>query len=117
MIIESAKALITFTDPNEPLSIYGRWDLGYGDTPFPKTIPEGSVDAKAVSASMISYVSNLKGILDLKSPNRSFWMKFGTPVIKGKPFIWSRSRWKGQKLRDVPDSVDGKYELLHTYIR
>jgi len=115
--IESAKALITFTDPNEPLSIYGRWDLGYGDTPFPKTIPEGSVDAKAVSASMISYVSNLKGILDLKSPNRSFWMKFGTPVIKGEPFIWSRSRWKGQKLRDVPDSVDGKYELLHTYIR
>ena len=115
--IESAKALITFTDPNEPLSIYGRWDLGYGDTPFPKTIPEGAIDAKAVSASMISYVSNLKGILDLKSPNRSFWMKFGTPVIKGEPFIWSRSRWKGQKLRDVPDSVDGKYELLHTYIR
>jgi len=115
--IESAKALITFTDPDEPLSIYGRWDLGYGDTPFPQTIPEGAIDAKAVSASMISYVSDLKGILDLKSPNRSFWMKFGTPVIKGKPFIWSESQWKGQKLRGVPDSVSGKYNLLHTHIR
>jgi hypothetical protein len=114
---ESAKALITYTAPDEPLSIYGRWDLGYGDTPYPQTIPDGAVDAKAASASMTSYVSGLAGILDLESPNRCFWMKFGTPVINGKPFIWSESQWKEQKLRDVPDSVDGEYNLLHSYIR
>jgi ABC-type branched-subunit amino acid transport system substrate-binding protein len=115
--IESAKALIAYTEPDEPLSIYGRWDLGYGDTPTPKTVPDGSLDAKAVSASMTSYVSGLNGTLDLESPNHCFWMKFGTPVINGKPFIWSESQWKGQKLRDVPDSVDGEWNLLHTYIK
>jgi hypothetical protein len=115
--IESAKALITYTCPVEPLSIYGRWDLGYGTTTTPQTIPDGAADAKAVSASMASYVSDLNGILDLKSQNRSFWMKFGTPVIKGKPFIWSESQWRGQKLRDVPDVVDGDFHLLNLYIK
>jgi hypothetical protein len=115
--IESAKALITYTCPVEPLSIYGRWDLGYGTTTTPQTIPDGAADAKAASASMTSYVSGVNGILDLKSANRSFWMKFGTPVIKGKPFIWSESQWRGQKLRDVPDVVEGDFHLLHLYIR
>jgi len=115
--IESAKSLITFTDPVNPLSIYGRWDLGYGETPSPKTVPDGSIDAKAVSASMTDYVRNLKGVYDPDSPNKAFWMKYGTPVVKGKPFIWSKSSWKGQKLRDVPDVVEGPYTLLSTYIR
>jgi hypothetical protein len=35
----------------------------------------------------------------------SFWMKYGTPVFIGKPFIWSESQWKNQKLRDVPNVV------------
>lgn len=115
--IESAKALITYTCPVEPLSIYGRWDLGYGTTTTPQTIPDGAADAKAASASMTSYVSGVNGIIDLKSPNRSFWMKFGTPVIKGKPFIWSESQWRWQKLRDVPDVVGGDFHLLHLYIK
>jgi hypothetical protein len=115
--IESAKALITYTDPANPLSIYGRWDLGYGETPAPKTVPDGSIDAKAVSASMTAYARDLRGIYDPYSPNRSFWMKYGTPAVNGKPFIWSESAWKGQKLRDVPDVVDGPYSLLHAYIR
>lgn len=115
--IESAKSLITYTDPENPLSIYGRWDLGYGETPTPKTVPDGSIDAKAASASMIAYVSNLKGILDLDSNKKAFWMKFGTPYVNGKPFIWSESQWNGQKLRGVPDRVDGDYVLLNTYIR
>jgi hypothetical protein len=115
--IESAKALITYTDPANPLSIYGRWDLGYGDTPYPKTVPDGSLDAKASSASMISFVMNLEGVLDLNSPYKSFWMKFGTAYVNGTPFIWSASQWKGQKLRDVPDRLDGQYHLLNLYIR
>ncbi|MBI4280371.1 MAG: hypothetical protein HY660_18105 [Armatimonadetes bacterium] len=115
--IESAKALITYTDPKEPLSIYGRWDLGFGTTNTPKKVPEGSVDAKAVSTSMLAYTRNLKGVLDTQSPNRIFWMKFGTPVFNGKPFVWSQSPWKGQKLRGVPDVVDGRWTLLNAYVR
>lgn len=115
--IESAKALITYIDPQNPLSIYGRWDLGYGDTPFPKTIPDGSVDAKAASASMVREACSLEGVLDLESPVKSYWMKFGTPYVNGKPFIWSESQWKDQKLRDVPDVVDGQWELLDANIR
>ncbi|MEW5717388.1 MAG: hypothetical protein AB1817_02055 [Chloroflexota bacterium] len=115
--IESAKALVTYTDPKNPLSIFGRWDLGYGETPAPKTVPDGSVDAKAISLSMIKDVFNLKGVLDPSSPVKAFWMKFGTPYINGKPFIWSESQWKGQKLRGVPDRVDGEWTLLNAYIR
>lgn len=115
--IEAAKALITYTDPLNPLSIYGRWDLGRGMTPSPKTIPDGSIDAKAVSASMVRAAMNLEGVLDTGSSLKSFWMKFGTPLVDGKPFIWSESPWKGWKLRAVPDRVDGEYVLLNAYIR
>ncbi len=115
--IESAKALITYIDPNNPLSIYGRWDLGYGETPAPKTIPDGAADAKAISISMIKDTFNLKGVLDPTSPVKAFWMKFGTPSVNGKPFIWSESQWKGTKLRNVPDRVDGDWTFLNSYIR
>jgi hypothetical protein len=115
--IESAKALITYTDPANPLSIYGRWDLGYGETPKPKTVPDGSIDAKSVSVSMIKYVYDLEGMLDTSSSVKAFWMKFGTPYISGKPFIWSQSQWNGWKLRFVPDRLDGDYTLLIIYLK
>lgn len=116
--IEDAKALITYVDdPTNPLSIYGRWDLGYGDTPRPKTIPEGSIDAKVTSANSTAFVPNLKGELDLNSPYQAFWAKYGTPHINGKPFIWSESIWSNQKLRDVPNVVDGNFQLLNLRVR
>lgn len=115
--VESAKRLITYTDPTNPLSIYGRWDLGYGITPRPKTIPEGSIEAKVTAASMVNYVFGLQGELDLNSPNKSFWMKWGTTRVDGKPFIWSQSQWSNQVLRDVPDVLDGSYQLLNLRIR
>ena len=114
--IEIAKDLITFTDPSNPLSIYGRWDLGYGWTTTPQTVPDGSIDAKAVAASTLSNILDLKGVLNIDSKNRAFWMKFGTPFVNGKPFIWSESQWSEQKLRDVPDVVDGDYHFLRTHI-
>ncbi len=114
--IEIAKDLITFTDPFNPLSIYGRWDLGYGWTTTPKTVPEGAVDAKAMTASMLSDLSNLKGVLNIDSENTSFWMKYGTPVVNGRPFIWSESQWHAQKLRDIPDVMTGDYHLLKIHI-
>jgi hypothetical protein len=115
--VESAKRLITYTDPTNPLSIYGRWDLGYGITPRPKTIPEGSIEAKVTAASMVNYVFGLQGEFDMNSPNKAFWMKWGTTEVNGKPFIWSQSQWASQVLRDVPDVLTGQYQLLNLRIR
>ena len=115
--IETARALITYTAPGEPLSIYGRWDLGFGTTPKPKTIPEGSIDAKAMTASMTRYVRGLRGVFDVNAGKQAFWMKYGTPVFNGKPFIWSESRWKNQKLRGVPNVVSGDWVPIRAYIR
>jgi hypothetical protein len=70
--VETARALITYTAPNEPLSIYGRWDLGFGTTPRPKSIPDGAIDAKAMTASMTRYVRNLRGRLDMNRPRQFF---------------------------------------------
>jgi hypothetical protein len=56
-------------------------------------------------------------VLDTSSPVKTFWMKFGTPYVDGRPFIWSASQWKGQTLRDVPDVVDGSWTLLNAYLR
>ena len=44
--LQIAKNVITYTDPTNPLSIFGRWDLGYGVTDYPKQIPDGALDAK-----------------------------------------------------------------------
>lgn len=115
--VQSAKALITYTDPANPLSIYGRWDLGYGITPAPKTVPDGSCDAKVVTASQVRRSFKLTGVLDKDAGTTAFWMKYGTPEVNGEPFIWSRSQWAGQKLRFVPDRVAGGWQLLHLHIR
>jgi len=115
--VESAKALITYTDPANPLSIYGRWDLGYGLTPAPKTVPDGSCDAKVVTASQVRQAFKLKGVLDRGAGTTAFWMKYGTAEINGEPFVWSTSQWAGQKLRFVPDRVAGDWQFLHLHLR
>ena len=115
--VEQAKAVITYTDPGNPLSIFGRWDLGYGQTPNPKQIPDGSVDAKATSTQMVRDFMALSGTLDVTSGATGFWMLFGTAKVGGLPFIWSQSSWSWQKLRDVPDRVDGEYTLMPLYLR
>lgn len=115
--IESAKDLVTYTDTGNPLSIYGRWDLGYGMTPTPKTVPDGSVDAKAIAASQVGYLSQLQGKIDETGSHPAFWMRFGTPHIANQPFIWSKSQWKDQVLRLVPDKVDGNWQLLTMHIK
>lgn len=115
--IETAKDLITYTDPKNPLSLYGRWDLGYGETPSPKTIPDGSIDAKVASSNDALRAMKLKGELDTQSENKGFWMRYGTPHVNDSPFIWSESEWSSQKLRDVPDRVDGSFNLMNIYIK
>lgn len=115
--VSDAKAVITYTDPANPLSINGRWDLGYGKTDFPKQIPDGTIDAKVGSTAMVRAFMQLKGELDLRSKATGFWMKYGTAKINGSPFIWSQSSWKWQKLRAVPDRVDGEFTLIPLYLK
>ena len=128
--MESNKNLITYTDDKEPLSIYGRWDLGYGTTEFKfringklvfRTRPDGSNDAKAFSANAVKEVlSNLSYKPNKDSKKTSFWMKYGTTKIQGMPFIWSQSRFKefkGTFEEDfVPDALDGKWNLVKLYM-
>jgi hypothetical protein len=115
--VETAKTVITYTDPANPLSIFGRWDLGYGETSYPKQIPDGSVDSKVGSTSMVRSFMGLSGILDIWSSTNGFWMLYGTPYVNGTPFIWSQSSWKWQTLRDVPDRIDGRFTLIPLYLR
>lgn len=115
--VERAKRVITYTDPNNPLSIFGRWDLGYGETDYPKQIPDGSLDAKVGSTEMARAFMDLSGELDVSSRETGFWMLFGTPRIEGKPFIWSESPWAWQPLRDVPDRLDGRFTLIPLHLR
>lgn len=115
--VEAAKGVITYTDPANPLSIFGRWDLGYGETPYPKQIPDGSIDAKVGTTSMVREFMNLSGVLDTSAASSGFWMLYGTPTVDGKPFIWSQSLWSTQKRRDVPDRVDGTFTLMPLYLR
>lgn len=116
--LEDAKQAITHVDdPANPLSIFGRWDLGYGVSPYPKQIPDGSIDAKVASTSMALAFMKLSGTFDASSPATGAYMLYGTSRILGKPFTWSRSSWYWQKLRDVPDTLEGVFTLMPLYMR
>jgi hypothetical protein len=115
--VESAKELITYTDSANPLSLFGRWDLGYGETPCPKQIPDGSIDSKVVSSSMVREFMNLTGHLDTSSSAKGFWMLYGTAKVKGSAFTWSKSSWSWAKLRDVPDCLDGLFTLIPLHLK
>ncbi len=115
--MESTRNLITYVGKDkegkeEPLSIFGRWDLGYGTTEYPKTIADGAVDAKAYSVKKVKeLLEGLKFQPNGDSLKSSFWMRFGTPEINGKPFIWTESKWK--EFRDqfsfVPNKLEGAW--------
>ena len=83
--LETAKSVITYTDPLNPLSIFGRWDLGYGETDYPKQIPDGSIDSKVASTAMVRAFKGLSGILDTAAPTTGFWMLYGTPPGERRP--------------------------------
>lgn len=119
--MESAKDLITYTEDREPLSIYGRWDLGYGTTEMHRTRPDGSVDAKAFSRNLIKEtLANLSKKPSIKGEKTSFWMKFGTAHVRQLPFIWSKSQFADMKLpesRDfVPDALDGRWNRVKMFM-
>ncbi len=115
--VQGAQEVITYTDPANPLSLFGRWDLGYGKTPSPKQVPDGSVDAKVATVDMARAFMKLHGDFDRSSTAKGFYMLYGTPRVNGKPFIWSQSSWSWQKLRDVPDILDGTFALMPLYMK
>lgn len=119
--IESAKALVTYNESLEPISIAGRWDKNYGTSEFLRYQPHGSIDAKAFSTSMIR---DVLGSLS-KKPSKdgkktSFWMKFGSPYIDGTPFIWSESIWakfkQPEEVDCIPDAIDGNWNLVKMFM-
>lgn len=119
--IESAKALITYTEEREPLSIYGRWDLGYGTTEMPRIRPDGSVDAKAFSTDLIKEtLANLSRKPSIDGTKTSFWMKFGTAHVRHLPFIWSESQFADMKQPEeidcVPDALDGRWNRVKMFM-
>ena len=119
--IETAKDLITYTEDREPLSIYGRWDLGYGTTELPRIRPDGSVDAKACSIEMIKDVlANLSRKPSINGTKTSFWMKFGTASINQLPVIWSKSAFNQFKQPEevdyVPDALDGRFNRVKMFM-
>ena len=120
--IETAKDLITYTEDREPLSVCGRWDLGYGTTEMARMRPDGSVDAKAGSAELIRQtLKNLSRVPDINGTKTSFWMKFGTAHVQQLPFIWSQSPWASMKQDEsvdfVPDALDGRWNLVKMFMK
>ncbi|MDO5396190.1 MAG: hypothetical protein Q4F07_09560 [Bacteroidales bacterium] len=120
--IDSAKDLITYTEDREPLSVYGRWDLGYGTTEMPRTRPDGSVDAKAFSTDLIKEtLKDLSRKPDINGTKTSFWMKFGTAHVRHLPFIWSQSQFADMKQDEsvdyVPDALDGKFNRVKMFMK
>lgn len=119
--IETAKDLITYTEDREPLSIYGRWDLGYGTTEMPRVRPDGSVDAKAFSTELIKEtLANMSRKPSITGDKRSFWMKFGTAHVQQMPFIWSASQFADMKMPEdqdcVPDALDGRWNRVKMFM-
>ena len=119
--IDTAKALITYNESLEPISIAGRWDLNMGTSEFLRYQPHGSIDAKVFGTEEIKAV--LAGLTlkpSINGTRTSFWMKFGSPYIDGAPFIWSRSRWARVKLPEevdcIPDAIDGAWNKVKMFM-
>ncbi len=119
--VETAKDLITYTEDREPLSIYGRWDLGYGTTEMPRIRPDGSVDAKACTTELIrETLASLSRKPSITGDKRSFWMKYGTAHVQQTPFIWSASQFADMKMPEeqdcVPDALDGRWNRVKMFM-
>lgn len=119
--MESAKALITYNESLEPISIAGRWDKGFGTSEFIRYQPHGSIDAKTFGTAEIKEVlANLSKKPSINGTKTSFWMKFGSPYIDGTPFIWSESRWaqfkQPQEVDCIPDAIDGRWNRVKMFM-
>lgn len=119
--IETAKALVTYNESLEPISIAGRWDKNYGTSEFMRYQPHGSIDAKTFGTAQIREVlANLSMKPSKDGQKTSFWMKFGSPYIDGTPFIWSQSIWarfkQPEEVDGIPDAIDGRWNKVKMFM-
>ncbi len=119
--MEGAKALVTYNESLEPISIAGRWDKNYGTSEFLRYQPHGSIDAKAFSTNEIKKVLASLSFKPSKDGKKtSFWMKFGSPYIDGSPFVWSDSIWakfkQPEEVDCIPDAIDGNWNLVKMFM-
>lgn len=119
--MEDAKALITYNESLEPISIAGRWDKNYGTSEFIRYQPHGSIDAKAFGTAEIREVlANLSMKPSINGQKTSFWMKFGSPYLDGTPFIWSDSIWaqfkQPEEVDCIPDAIDGRWNKVKMFM-
>ncbi len=119
--MESAKALITYNESLEPISIAGRWDKNYGTSEMLRYQPHGSIDAKAFGTEEIKEVlANLSMKPSKTGEKTSFWMKFGSPYIDGSPFSWSGSVWakfkQPEEVDCIPDVIDGRWNRVKMFM-
>ncbi len=119
--MDGAKALVTYNESLEPISIAGRWDKNYGTSEFLRYQPHGSIDAKAFSTNDIKKVlASLSMKPSINGSKTSFWMKFGSAYLDGTPFIWSQSIWAKYKQPEdvdcIPDAIDGNWNLVKLFM-
>ncbi|MDE6410459.1 MAG: hypothetical protein K2K81_09520 [Muribaculaceae bacterium] len=119
--MDGAKALITYNESLEPISIAGRWDKNYGTSEFLRYQPHGSIDAKTFSTAEIRKVlASLSKKPSKEGTKTSFWMKFGSPYLDGTPFIWSQSIWakfkQPEEVDCIPDAIDGNWNLVKMFM-
>ena len=120
--IESAKALVTYNESLEPISIAGRWDLNYGTSEFLRYQPHGAIDAKTFGTAEIREVlASLSKEPDINGEKTSFWMKYGSPYIDGAPFVWSNSKWaefkQPEEVDGIPDAIDGRWNRVKMFMK
>ena len=120
--IDTAKALITYNESLEPISIAGRWDKNYGTSEFLRYQPHGAIDAKVFGTAEIREVlANLSMQPDINGEKTSFWMKFGSPYIDGSPFVWSDSIWANfkqpEEVDNIPDAIDGRWNRVKLFMK
>jgi hypothetical protein len=116
--IRTAKNLMSYVNPNVRDNLMSRFDLALD--PYLEeigTFPFGALDAKVVSASMVRDFEKLSGDIDLSSSARGFWMRYGTSLYNGKPFIWSESEWASMPHPDIPDSLNGVFTNVKLNLR
>ena len=120
--LDSAKALITYNESLEPISIAGRWDKNYGTSEFLRYQPHGAIDAKVFGTAEIREVlASLSFQPDINGEKTSFWMKYGSPYIDGTPFVWSDSIWakfkQPEEVDCIPDAIDGRWNRVKMFMK
>ena len=120
--LDAAKMLITFNSDNEPISIAGRWDYGYGTSEFLRARAHGAIDSKAFGTrQMRDVLDKISLEPDINGTKTSFEMKYGTPYISGRPFIWSKSLFapfkQSSDIDCVPDALDGRWNPVKMFMK